>query len=85
MAKSPSYPEEASVGDPVGKAEPSAPVAESTPKSEGARTRKIVTGAAIGIGSAALVAALLYTNRSRKTGKSVSPPQTAPDSPSRQD
>lgn len=30
------------------------------------RTRKIVTGAAIGIGSAALVAALLYANRARK-------------------
>ena len=85
MAKSPSYPREASVGDPVGKAEPNAPDAQSAPKSEGARTRKIVTGAAIGIGSAALVAALLYTNRSRKTGKSVSPPQTAPDSGSGQD
>ena len=30
------------------------------------RTRQMVTGAAIGIGSAALVAALLYANRSRK-------------------
>ena len=30
------------------------------------RTRQIVTGAAIGIGSAALVAALLYANRARK-------------------
>lgn len=84
MAKPPSYPEEASVGDPVGKPEPSAPEAQSAPKSEGARTRKIVTGAAIGIGSAALVAALLYTNRSRKTDKTISAPQTVPD-PSRQD
>ena len=32
----------------------------------GNRTRRIVTGAAIGIGSAALVAALLYANRARK-------------------
>ncbi len=32
------------------------------------RTRQIVTGAAIGIGSAALVAALLYANRVRKRG-----------------
>ena len=85
MTKSPSYPEEASVGDPVGKTETSAPVAQSPPKSEGARTRKIVTGAAIGIGSAALVAALLYTNRSRKTDKTVSAPGTAADPPSRQD
>jgi len=33
------------------------------------RTRTLVTGAAIGIGSAALVAALLYANRSRKADK----------------
>jgi hypothetical protein len=32
------------------------------------RTRQIVTGAAIGIGSAALVAALLYANSVRKRG-----------------
>jgi hypothetical protein len=32
------------------------------------RKKRIVTGAAIGIGSAALVAALLYANRSRKGG-----------------
>lgn len=35
----------------------------------GKRTRQIVAGAAIGIGSAALVAALLYANRGRKTGE----------------
>ena len=33
------------------------------------RKRQLVTGAAIGIGSAALVAALLYANRSRKGDK----------------
>lgn len=33
------------------------------------RTRNLVTGAALGIGSAALVAALLYANRSRKGDK----------------
>jgi hypothetical protein len=33
------------------------------------RTRQLVTGAAIGIGSAALVAALLYANRGRKNDK----------------
>ena len=33
------------------------------------RTRQLVTGAALGIGSAALVAALLYANRARKTDK----------------
>lgn len=55
-------------------------MAPDTPKSEdepaqkapvaATRTKRIMTGAAIGIGSAALVAALLYANRSRKTGKS---------------
>jgi hypothetical protein len=34
------------------------------------RKKRIVTGAAIGIGSAALVAALLYANRARRTDKS---------------
>lgn len=33
------------------------------------RTRQLVTGAAIGVGSAALVAALLYANRARKNDK----------------
>lgn len=42
--------------------------AASEKKAGSTRTRKIVTGAAIGIGSAALVAALLYANRSRKSG-----------------
>jgi hypothetical protein len=34
---------------------------------ESKRTKHLVAGAAIGIGSAALVAALLYANRSRKS------------------
>jgi hypothetical protein len=37
------------------------------PAAGSSRTKHIVTGAAIGIGSAALVAALLYANRSRKS------------------
>ena len=41
-------------------------VKESTGQTGRNRTRQIVTGAAIGIGSAALVAALLYANRARK-------------------
>jgi hypothetical protein len=64
MAREPSYPEDAAVG-----AQPED--AEATGKAgESKRTKHIVTGAAIGIGSAALVAALLYANRSRgKPGK----------------
>ncbi len=42
----------------------------SADKAAGAkRTRQVVTGAAIGVGSAALVAALLYANRARKNDK----------------
>ena len=69
MAREPSYPEDAPVGAPKQGGEPKE--AGETPKSGGSgRTRNIVTGAAIGIGSAALVAALLYANRSRRNDKS---------------
>jgi hypothetical protein len=54
--------------DPKAKAPASAP-AESN-AAGASRTKHIVTGAAIGIGSAALVAALLYANRARKADKS---------------
>ena len=68
MAREPSYPADVPVGDPVGK-----PASESGAAEEKAggstRARHLVTGAAIGIGSAALVAALLYANRSRKGGE----------------
>lgn len=48
-----------------------AKAAKASGKGNGStRTRQLVTGAAIGIGSAALVAALLYANRSRKGDKS---------------
>ena len=57
MSDQPSTPDDAS----------SEPATEDT-KPAPTRTRRIVTSAAIGIGSAALVAALLYANRSRKTG-----------------
>jgi len=72
MARKPSYPEDAPVGEPVGEAEGAkADAADADDKAGGSkRTRHIVTGAAIGIGSAALVAALLYANRSRKAATS---------------
>jgi hypothetical protein len=52
-------------------ADPPASPVELQParKPDSKRTRQIVAGAAIGIGSAALVAALLYANRSRKSDK----------------
>ena len=39
-------------------------------KDNGGRNKRLITGAAIGIGSAALVAALLYANRARKSDRS---------------
>ena len=63
MSDEPSYPDDAPVDPPPGAPEPDAN------KANPARTKHLVTGAAIGIGSAALVAALLYANRSRKSGK----------------
>jgi hypothetical protein len=62
MTAEPSYPEDAPVGP-----------SEADPKKEEAkapdpgRKKHLVTGAAIGIGSAAIVAALLYANRSKKS------------------
>jgi hypothetical protein len=48
-----------------------AKAAKASEKGNGSnRTRQLMTGAAIGVGSAALVAALLYANRSRKGDKS---------------
>jgi hypothetical protein len=61
MSREPSYPEEAKVDPPAGEPEP------EPKKPDSRRTKQLVAGAAIGIGSAALVAALLYANRARKT------------------
>jgi len=62
MSREPSYPDDAPVDPPAG-----APSPDRATKADSNRTRHIVTGAAIGIGSAALVAALLYASRSRRT------------------
>jgi hypothetical protein len=59
MARTPSYPEDAPVDPPV-------PAAPESKAAESGRTRHLMTGAAIGIGSAAIVAALLYANRSKR-------------------
>jgi len=42
--------------------------------------RWVAAGAAMGIGSAALVAALLYTNRDKKEPKPPAPPKHPPES-----
>ena len=69
MPSEPSYPDDAPVDPPAGEA---AKAAKAAKESGSSRTRNLVTGAAIGIGSAALVAALLYANRSRKGGNDES-------------
>ena len=70
MARKPSDPPPSKPAEaPAAGPEPARAAAEKTAGGS-ARTKNIVTGAAIGIGSAALVAALLYANRSRKGGKS---------------
>ncbi len=76
MAREPSYPKDAPVGTPPGEAgggeaAREARAADRPDKSgDPRRTKHLVAGAAIGIGSAALVAALLYANRSKKNDKS---------------
>jgi hypothetical protein len=66
MARKPSTPKAPAAGEPAAEARAGAgKMAEGS-----ARAKRFVTGAAIGIGSAALVAALLYANRARKNDKS---------------
>ena len=70
MPADPSYPKDAKVGD-AGKLNETLSHAVTAKEAEEARkakgsTRSFVRGAAIGVGSAALVAALLYANRSRR-------------------
>lgn len=75
MSKQPSYPEDAAVGDPSAEGGETLDAArrakEATQSGEkgNKRTRNFVAGAAVGVGSAALVAALLYANRSRRSDK----------------
>lgn len=71
MSSKPSYPKDAPVGDAPKQNETldvavTAKEAEAEAGKSANRHRKLVTGAAIGVGSAALVAALMYASRSRK-------------------
>jgi hypothetical protein len=64
MSRKPSYPKDAAVGDaPAGGDE-----ASQTGIPASKRNKHLATGAAIGIGSAAIVAALLYA-RKRKSDR----------------
>lgn len=87
MARKPSFPEDTPVGGkqeaeerkaaPEPKEEGGETVAAvkaaRAAESGAGRNRGLVTGAAIGIGSAALVAALLYARNARKSGKNEPP------------
>jgi hypothetical protein len=79
MAREPSYPKDAAVGGKRGTpADPPPPpeTADEPPSSDASRPadsrrrKHLMAGAAIGIGSAAIVAALLYANRSRRGDRS---------------
>lgn len=66
MSRQPSYPKDAAIGsNAAGAADtPPGPDAGSGDANvQPKRTKHLVAGAAIGIGSAAIVAALLYANR----------------------
>ncbi|HEX8583565.1 MAG TPA: hypothetical protein VF680_04060 [Allosphingosinicella sp.] len=75
MAREPHYPGDTPVGAAKPASESSAPVpapvgeaaaaAASAKSVDGKRGKHLMTGAAIGIGSAAIVAALLYARRNK--------------------
>ncbi len=68
MSREPTFPKDAAVGS----AESQASAGRAPSPDQGKRNRKMVKGAAIGIGSAAIVAALLYANRSKRDDKKKS-------------
>ncbi len=80
MSSEPSFPEDAAVGSP--KQNETLDVAitakEAEQKAGKGKTsaRSFVRGAAVGVGSAAVVAALLYANRSRRSGQAAETPLT---------
>jgi alkylation response protein AidB-like acyl-CoA dehydrogenase len=62
MSRKPSYPKDAAVGDEAAGADKEG--GNGSVAADGSkRARHLVTGAAIGIGSAAIVAALLYAKK----------------------
>ena len=72
MAREPHYPEDAPVGGekPAGEESSGSARGEAAAKpADPKRNKHLMTGAAIGIGSAAIVAALLYANRKGKGEK----------------
>ena len=70
MSDEPTYPGEAAVGADAAKQSAADAAAEEGAAETGAGKRKqyVKAGVAVGIGSAAIVAALLYANRGKRGG-----------------
>ena len=69
MSEEPTFPKDAAVG--AGAAKKQAETAAAGGEDADARRKKYLkTGVAVGIGSAAIVAALLYANRGKKNDRS---------------
>jgi predicted cobalt transporter CbtA len=71
MSREPAYPKDAPVEAPLAAAAAAAAGSEEAgaKPADSRRRKQIMTGAAIGIGSAAIVAALLYANRGRRSDR----------------
>ena len=70
MAREPHYPDDSPIGSGgADRAAPSESAGAPEKAAEPKRTKHLMAGAAIGIGSAAIVAALLYANRKGKGDK----------------
>jgi hypothetical protein len=71
MSNEPTFPKEAAVGDEAPPSPPAASAAPDAPASaaSGQRKHRVRTGVAVGIGSAAIVAALMYANRGRRSDR----------------
>ena len=69
MSDEPSYPPEAAVGAPGAEGGGEAVQAAAAAKGLLGKNKQLVKGVAFGIGSAAIVAALLYANRAKRSDK----------------
>ncbi len=69
MTAEPTYPRDAAVGDPDAVIEVPAVLGAAGDGKAGRPSRTFVTGAAVGVGSAALVAALLYARNTRRNDR----------------
>lgn len=63
MSRQPTYPKDAAVGDEAGPGKEAGNGVTGAAPEGSKRAKHLVTGAAIGIGSAAIVAALLYAKK----------------------